>query len=94
MPTQAADTLAQQVRELVSKQADIPQDQVLLDSTFHGDLGFDSLEDVEFIMAVEEQFHIEISDETATKIQTVGQAIDEIEQAIARKAAPEQTTGA
>ena len=83
MPTQTADTLAQQVIELISKQVDISQEQILLDSTFHGDLGFDSLEDVEFIMAVEERFDIEISDETATEIQTVGQAIDKIEQAIA-----------
>ncbi|MFC1499230.1 acyl carrier protein [Verrucomicrobiota bacterium] len=85
MPTQTVNTVLEQVMELVSKQADISEEQISLDSNFQDDLGFDSLEQVEFIMAVEERFDIEVPDETASEIRTVRQAVDEIEQAIASK---------
>jgi len=83
MPTQTDTPLDQQVLELISSQADIPQDQLSLDSDFEADLGFDSLEQVEFIMAVEERFGITVSDEDASEIKTARQAIDAIERAIA-----------
>ena len=85
MPTQTTKTLPQQVMELVSRQTDVPQEHISLDSDFQADLGFDSLEQVEFIMAVEEHFDIDVPDETASEIRIVQQAIDEIEQAIARQ---------
>ena len=85
MPTQTTKTLLQQVLELVGSQVDIPVERIPLDSEFEADLGFDSLELVTFIMAVEEQFDINVPDETAEKIKSVQQAIDAIEQAIARK---------
>lgn len=93
MPTQTETKLLQQVTKLISNQVDIPQEQISLDSDFQADLGFDSLELVEFIMAVEEQFHIDVPDETASEIKTVRQAVDEIEQAIARKRVQQQTQG-
>ena len=82
MATQTAKTMTQQVVELVRDQVDIPEERISLDSEFV-DLGFDSLELVEFIMAVEDHFGITVSDETASRIKTVRQAVDEIEQAIA-----------
>jgi acyl carrier protein len=79
MPTQTDKTLVQQVVELVSSHCDIPKDRISLDSAFKGDLGFDSLTQVEFIMAVEEQFGIEVPDEAASEIKTVRRAVAEIE---------------
>jgi acyl carrier protein len=85
MPTATANTLSQQITELISKQVDIPQEQVSLDSDFEADLGFDSLERVEFLMAVEEKFDIQVPDETGSEIRTVRQAVDLIEQSLAQK---------
>ena len=94
MPTQTAKTVLQQVMEIISRQVDIPEEQISLDSGFEVDLGFDSLELVQFIMSVEERFDIDVSDETASKIKTVRQAVDEIEQAIARRGDQRQTQAA
>ena len=55
-------------------------DQVKPEAQFVNDLGADSLDTVELIMALEEEFDIEIPDEKAEKIKTVGEAIDYIEQ--------------
>ena len=85
MPTQTDETLLQQVAELASSMADIPAANISPDSSFHDDLGFDSLDDVEFIMAVEEQFDIDVPDEIASEIKTISQAVDKIEQALAAK---------
>ena len=85
MPAQTATTVLQQVTEQINIQVNIPEEQIALDSSFENDLGFDSLEQVEFIMAIEDRFGIEVSDETAGQIQTVQQAVDAIEQAIAGK---------
>ena len=93
MPTQTETTLLQQVTKLISNRVNIPQEQISPDSDFQADLGFDSLELVEFIMAVEEQFHIDVPDETANEIKTVRQAVDEIERAIAGKKVQQQTQG-
>ena len=85
MPTQITKTVSQQVVELVSKQVDIPAERISLDSNFETDLGFDSLELVEFTMAIEERFDISVPDETASEIKTVRQAIDVIEDALAKQ---------
>ena len=55
-------------------------DKVALESSFIGDLGADSLDTVELVMAFEEEFNIEIPDEEAEKIKTVGDAVSYIEE--------------
>lgn len=91
MQTQITETISQQVMELVSKQVDMPEERISLDSNFETDLGYDSLALVEFTMAIEEQFGISVPDEVASEIKTVRQAIDVIEKALAKRG--EQTQG-
>ena len=85
MTTQTTKTLPQQIVEMVSAEAEIPEERISLDADFMADLGFDSLSKVEFIMAVEERFEITVPDDIAVEIKTVHQAIDAIQQAIAKK---------
>ena len=85
MTTQTTKTLPQQVVEMVSTLVDIPEERITLDADFVADLGFDSLTKVEFIMAVEDQFEITVPDDIAEKIKTVRQAVDAIQQTIAKK---------
>ena len=63
------------VRDIVVEQLGVEADEVALESTFIDDLGADSLDIVELIMAFEEEFGGEISDEDAQKITTVGEAV-------------------
>lgn len=85
MTTQTTKTLPQQIVEMISKQVDIPEERITPDSEFETDLGFDSLEKVEFIMAVEERFEIPVPDDIAEKIKTVQHAVDAIQQELAKK---------
>ena len=68
------------VIEIVSEQMGVSKEQVTRETSFVNDLGADSLDTVELVMEFEEEFDITIPDEEAEKIQTVGQAIDYIEQ--------------
>ncbi|QOG11726.1 acyl carrier protein [Arcobacter sp. FWKO B] len=67
------------VKEVVVEQLDCNPDEVKAESKFIEDLGADSLDVVELVMALEEKFGIEIPDEDAEKIMTVGDAIKYIE---------------
>jgi acyl carrier protein len=67
------------VREIVAEQLDVEKDQVTMEASFINDLGADSLDTVELVMAFEEKFSIEIPDEEAEKISTVGAAVNYIE---------------
>lgn len=67
------------VKKVVVEQLDIDPNKVHLDATFANDLGADSLDRVELVMALEEEFGIEISDEKAESLATVGDAIKFIE---------------
>lgn len=76
------EEIAAEVRKLVVEQQEschgsirTPIDQITDDATFDA-LGFDSLDNVEFILAVEERYEIDVPDGAAENIQTVGQAVD------------------
>jgi len=64
------------VRGILVEQLGVDQDQVVETASFQGDLDADSLDLVELIMELEDQFDMKISDEDAQKIETVGQAVD------------------
>lgn len=84
MPTQTLDQIGQTVIELISEKHNIPKEQITLDSQFVADLGFDSLDQVEFVMTVEDQFDISVPDEIAEKIQTVHDAVKEIQKLVSQ----------
>ena len=72
-------SLLEKVKEVVVEQLNVSADEVKEDSKFVKDLGADSLDVVELVMALEEEFDIEIPDADAEKIQTVGDAIKYVE---------------
>ena len=72
-------TTAERVKDIVVEQLGVSADQVAPEAKFVDDLGADSLDTVELIMALEEEFGIEIDDEDAEKLQTVDEVIKYIE---------------
>jgi acyl carrier protein len=76
---------AEKVKSIIVEQLGVDEDEVTLDASFTDDLGADSLDIVELVMAFEEEFGIEISDEEAENISTVRQAVDYIDQNAAEK---------
>ncbi len=70
------------VKEIVVEELAVDADEVTLEASFLDDLGADSLDIVEVVMAFEEEFDIEISDEDAEDIETVQDAVDYIEEAL------------
>lgn len=68
------------VKEIIAEQLGVKKEEVTDDAKFIDDLGADSLDTVELVMALEEEFGIEIPDEDAEKMVTVGEAIKYIEQ--------------
>ena len=71
-------TIEERVRKIVSEQLGIKEEEVTLAASFVDDLGADSLDTVELVMALEEEFETEIPDEEAEKLTTVQSAIDYI----------------
>ena len=71
----------ERVIDIVAEQLGVDKEKVSPDTSFVNDLGADSLDTVELVMELEEEFDINIPDEEAEKIQTVGQAIEFIEKA-------------
>ena len=69
----------EKVRGIIVEQLGVDAEEVVPTASFVDDLGADSLDTVELVMALEEEFHLEISDEDAEKIATVGDAIKYIE---------------
>lgn len=67
--------VADQVKKIIVEQLGVDEDEVTPDASFVDDLGADSLDIVELVMAMEEEFDIEIPDDDAEKIQTIGDAI-------------------
>jgi len=70
-----------EVKEVVAEQLGVSKDEIKEDSKFVEDLGADSLDVVELVMALEEKFDIEIPDEAAESITTVADAVKYIEEA-------------
>jgi len=75
----AEKSTEQRVREIIVEQLGVSADQVTPDAKFIEDLGADSLDTVELVMALEEEFGHEIPDEEAEKLQSVGEVIKYIE---------------
>lgn len=71
-------SIEERVKQIVAEQLGVDEDQVTSSAAFMDDLGADSLDTVELVMALEEEFDIEISDEDAEKIQKVQDAVDYI----------------
>ena len=69
----------ERVRKIVVEQLGVDADKVVRNASFIDDLGADSLDTVELVMTFEEEFGVEIGDEEAEKIQTVGDAIDHLD---------------
>ncbi|MGB8436982.1 MAG: acyl carrier protein [Burkholderiales bacterium] len=70
------ENVDQRVRKIVAEQLGVNESEIKNESRFVDDLGADSLDTVELVMALEEEFETEIPDEEAEKITTVQQAID------------------
>ena len=73
------DNIEARVRKIVAEQLGVAEADVKNESSFVEDLGADSLDNVELVMALEEEFDCEIPDEEAEKITTVQQAIDYVQ---------------
>jgi len=70
------ENIEQRVKKIVAEQLGVNESEIKNDSSFVDDLGADSLDTVELVMALEEEFECEIPDEEAEKITNVQQAID------------------
>lgn len=73
------------VKNLIVEQLHVPAEKVIPEAKFIDDLGADSLDTVELIMAFEEKFELEIPDEDAQKLETVGKAMEYLEQRLKDK---------
>lgn len=75
-------TVFERVRSIVAERLGVDEDKVTMDAEFIGDLNADSLDLVEVIMAIEQEFNIEIKDEDAENIRTVGDAVQHLEEVV------------
>lgn len=73
-----ATTIEAKVKSIIADQLGVGEDEIKPESSFIEDLGADSLDIVELVMAMEEEFEIEIPDEEAENIKTVGDAVNYI----------------
>ena len=70
------DEVLARLKEIITDRLDVEEDQIVPEATFVEDLGADSLDIVELIMGIEEEFDIEIPDEDAEKLTSVGEAMN------------------
>lgn len=76
----AEKTIEEKVKDIIVEQLSVNAEQVTPEAKFIEDLGADSLDVVELVMAFEEQFSVEVPDEDAEKLQTVGDVVKYIEE--------------
>ncbi len=79
------DDIASKVKEITSEQLGVDESQITPEAKFVDDLGADSLDTVELVMALEEEFDLEISDEEAEKLTTVNRVVSYIEDYLDKK---------
>ncbi len=77
-------SVKERVIDIVSEQLGVSKEQITEDTHFVNDIGADSLDTVELVMELEEEFDINIPDDAAEKIQTVGEAIKYIDEAVSQ----------
>lgn len=85
MSTASTPTTAEiesRIREIAAELAGRPADQIERATAFEADLGFDSLDRVEFIMKLEEAFDVSVPDENAERVRTVGDAVELLERTL------------
>ena len=70
------------LQEIIAEVLNVDPEEITMDTTFVDDLGADSLDVFQIIMGIEEEFDIEISNEDAEKIVTVGDAVEQIKNAV------------
>ena len=75
----------QKVKEIICEQLGVSEEEVTPEASFIEDLGADSLDIVELVMELEEEFDIQIPDDQAEKIKTVGQAVEYIKAEVKKK---------
>jgi acyl carrier protein len=80
----AEKTIEQRIKDIIIEQLGVTADQVTPEATFIEDLGADSLDTVELVMALEEEFGLEIPDDEAEKLQSVGDVIKHVEDSQAK----------
>lgn len=78
-----ANDIESKVREIIVEKLGVDEDDISRDASFTDDLGADSLDTVELIMEFEKEFDLTIPDEEAEKIETVGNAVDYLEDKVA-----------
>ena len=76
MSSVSKDEILTQLRPIIAEQLGVEESEVKEDASFTDDLNADSLDLVEMIMSLEEKFNVDISDEDAEQIKTVGQAVE------------------
>ena len=79
------EELLKKIKAIVSDKLSISEDQITEDASFIDDLGADSLDTVELVMALEDEFDMDIPDEEAEKLTTVGKAIDYVLASLGKK---------
>ena len=77
--------VADKIKSIIAEQLGVKGEEVTEQASFIDDLGADSLDTVELVMALEEEFGIEIPDEDAEKMTTVGEAVKYIEERVSKK---------
>nr|YP_009293606.1 acyl carrier protein [Rhodymenia pseudopalmata]AOM64288.1 acyl carrier protein [Rhodymenia pseudopalmata] len=82
MTSQESSGTLDKVKSIIAEQLGVNETKVTLEANFASDLGADSLDTVELVMAIEEEFSIEIPDEEASKILTLDEAVKFIDQAV------------
>ena len=75
----------EKLRDIIAEVLNVDPDEITMETTFQDDLGADSLDVYQIIMGIEEEFDIEIPNEEAEKIVTVGDAVEQIKKAVSEQ---------